>query len=661
VSGGPWTNAAEINVLGTLLPPGFVPLAITTATLPIGIINTGYQASLVATGGVSSLTWSLASGLLPAGLAFSSSGTISGTPTETGSFVLTAQVTDSILLTQTRSITLRIVEPLIVTTTSLAAATVSSPYQQPLAASGGSAAYTWSVMAGSYLPAGLTLSSSGVLSGTPTQAGTFFFTVQVTDSLMLTTSRTLSLAVGGSAGSFEYVLGDTHYPYSTQPQPAGKGASFVDSTYHLPVTRITTTNADRNSYGTITEYPTFDPSSADGQFIIFQGCASLQAYENAGCGGYLLYNLQTYQFIRSLSSSLMDPLLGWDGQEPDVRWNRGIYNQHAFVYRKHMQLREYDVDTQADMLLHDFSADFPTLTPASDSSYGYYVYCHEYCSPSEDSRYYSFYIQNSGAPYDRQYAFVYDRLLDKVVGTKYIANAPDGMQGVHMSPSGNYIIVNYFCASGHTTLEMCGPTAYTRDFSSWVKVSNFPDHMGYVWTKQGHEAVFMISSGTDQAEFTRLDTGQTYQVYSARAMDYPAILYSYQHNPGWMMAGTYGGSFDHSVWSNESNAGPGQIFAFEVDETKCSAWYDSYDNAHGAVNPHSCPASNQRIWRIAFTQNLYTCQQPCSRYFMQVNPQVNFDGTKIWFGSNWRNTENPPEVYQVDLPPNWWTDLANLP
>jgi len=56
-------------------------------------------------------------------------------------------------------------------------------YSVSLSASGGTPSYTWSLAAGSAaLPAGLTLSSGGVISGTPTQTGTFDFVVQVTDS-----------------------------------------------------------------------------------------------------------------------------------------------------------------------------------------------------------------------------------------------------------------------------------------------------------------------------------------------------------------------------------------------------------------------------------------------------------------------------------------------
>lgn len=63
----------------------------------------------------------------------------------------------------------------------LSAGTYGTSYSATISASGGTAAYTFRVVTGS-LPPGLTLSGSGLLSGVPTQAGIFAFTVQATDS-----------------------------------------------------------------------------------------------------------------------------------------------------------------------------------------------------------------------------------------------------------------------------------------------------------------------------------------------------------------------------------------------------------------------------------------------------------------------------------------------
>src|SRR5205814_1142993 len=87
--------------------------------------------------------------------------------------------------------------PLSITTASpLVSGTVGTAYSQPLAATGGTPPYAWSVISGS-LPAGLTLNAtSGAISGTPTTAGTSNFTVQVTDSSSGKASKAFTLKIG---------------------------------------------------------------------------------------------------------------------------------------------------------------------------------------------------------------------------------------------------------------------------------------------------------------------------------------------------------------------------------------------------------------------------------------------------------------------------------
>lgn len=78
-------------------------------------------------------------------------------------------------------LTLNVEDTLTVTTTTLPDAIKDSPYSFLLLASGGVPSYQWSVSSGS-LPAGLTLSDAGLISGTPSGSGSFNFTVQVQDS-----------------------------------------------------------------------------------------------------------------------------------------------------------------------------------------------------------------------------------------------------------------------------------------------------------------------------------------------------------------------------------------------------------------------------------------------------------------------------------------------
>ncbi len=175
------------------------PLAITTTTLSNGTTGTAYNATLGATGGAPPYTWALVSGALPTGLnPLSAGGLISGTPTAAGTFTFTVSVTDSLSVTRTAVLTITVVSPpLLIATTTLpnGALTPTTPYNFTFVATGGTPAYTWAITSGA-LPPGLgTLSVGGVISGTPTTAGTFTFAVKVTDSTAQTATAVVSITI----------------------------------------------------------------------------------------------------------------------------------------------------------------------------------------------------------------------------------------------------------------------------------------------------------------------------------------------------------------------------------------------------------------------------------------------------------------------------------
>jgi len=198
-------------------------VSITTNSLPTGISSMSYSSTLAATGGVAPYTWSISSGSLPGGLSLSNRGLISGVPPAAGSSVFTAKVQDSsspkLIATKAFTITITTtVRPVTITTTSLADGTTGTPYSATLSATGGGTPYSWSVLSGS-LPAGLTLSSGGTLSGTPTTVGSSTFTLKVVDasSPQLSDSKSFAITVAGSVQPL--VITTTSLPNGTKGQP----------------------------------------------------------------------------------------------------------------------------------------------------------------------------------------------------------------------------------------------------------------------------------------------------------------------------------------------------------------------------------------------------------------------------------------------------------
>ena len=189
------------------------PPAVATTSLPGGTVNSAYSATISANGGATPYSWSVSAGALPAGLILAaSSGVISGTPTAAGNSSFTVQVKDSKNNTATQALSISIVaaaQPPTVTTTSLPGGTVSTAYSATVSASGGTAPYSWSISAGA-LPVGLSLGiSNGIISGTPTTAGSFSFSAQVTDSTSPTrqaATQPFTLTIAPAAVQYSVLL-----------------------------------------------------------------------------------------------------------------------------------------------------------------------------------------------------------------------------------------------------------------------------------------------------------------------------------------------------------------------------------------------------------------------------------------------------------------------
>ena len=169
---------------------------VTTTAVPGGVVGAAYTPfSLTATGGLLPYVFAIIGGALPPGMTMNAAGIISGTPTAVGAFAFTAEVKDSFNQAATANLSLAVSAALSITTTSV------PPGQEGVAhpafaftGTGGTVPYTWSVSAGA-LPAGLTLSAAGVLSGTPTTPGVSMFTIRLADSGTQVTTASFTMTV----------------------------------------------------------------------------------------------------------------------------------------------------------------------------------------------------------------------------------------------------------------------------------------------------------------------------------------------------------------------------------------------------------------------------------------------------------------------------------
>ncbi len=209
-------------------------LAITTAPqLPQGAVNSQYSQTIAATGGTAPYTWNLAQGALPPGLSFSVAGVIAGKPSSTGTFTFAIQVADQVGATSTKQFTLTIVAGLTITSLVLPQGTLDQAYGPfTLAQVGGTPPYTWSVSAGS-IATGLSLSANGIITGKPTKAGVFNFTLQVKDSIGAAATKAFTISVVPPTVPQVNVAG------VPPTSPAGQQISFslsLTSPYPLDIT-----------------------------------------------------------------------------------------------------------------------------------------------------------------------------------------------------------------------------------------------------------------------------------------------------------------------------------------------------------------------------------------------------------------------------------------
>ena len=161
------------------------PLAM-SCNLPAGVTGSYYSGACSATGGSPPVFLYLIAGTLPPGLTINPIGFVSGTPTNSGTSSFTVRAADNGSPQQVTQLSqnLTIAAGQLTLSCDLDQASVNKPYVSTYGcrSNGGNQPYTYSLASGA-LPAGLTLNSStGIVSGLPTVAGTSSFVFKVTDS-----------------------------------------------------------------------------------------------------------------------------------------------------------------------------------------------------------------------------------------------------------------------------------------------------------------------------------------------------------------------------------------------------------------------------------------------------------------------------------------------
>jgi endoglucanase len=269
-------------------------LSISTLALANGTVGSAYSQTFTATGGSGPYSWSLASGILPAGLTLSSAGILSGTPTAVVTSSFTLQVKDATSVTITRAYSLAvgagavIVAP-VISSSATASGVVGSSFSYQITASNNPTSY-----AATGLPSGLAVNAvSGLISGTPTAAATstislkasnaggtgtktLTLTIAAAKAPVITSSATASGVVGSS---FRYQITASNNPtsYAATGLPSGlavnAASGLISGTPTVAATSTVSLKAS-NAGGTGTKTLTLTVAAAKAPVITSSATAS---------------------------------------------------------------------------------------------------------------------------------------------------------------------------------------------------------------------------------------------------------------------------------------------------------------------------------------------------------------------------------------------------
>ncbi len=438
-----------------------------------------------------------------------------------------------------------------------------------------------------------------------------------------------------TAPAFDYVTsrclnGDCRPPLRAvpaMPKPA-KGASYNDPTFHTEVVRVTDKDSDgiaalwKGSTALdpgllVPEYSRSDPENADGTRLII----------TQGEGALFLYDAQTLQFIKGLTSLAGGPIPENFPKNLEPRWDAADADIFYYVYK--MGLYKFNIRTDAITLIRDFSTEFPEGSWITTDMEG---------EPSRDTRYWAFSVRRGNPHYDHFAIFTYDLRENRIIGRmQQDENWPDctpygrycRMNTITVSPHGDRVVVewNWQKNGNHSTW------AYNLDFSQPVALGN-DGHSDIALTADNRQVHVIKDDSHDVIAMLDINTGARTNLVNLPLAGNPDewgrgdyhISGNAYAKPGWVVVSTFGTTSQY--WHYY------QVFLLELKE-------------------------NPRIWQIAQTHGLFP-EGGGQHYWAETQATINRQGTRIYWRSNWGNTAGDVDTYRALPPPTWWQDLGGM-
>ena len=600
-------------------------LTVGKPTLPQPQVQSGYLGFFTASGGEQPYTWDIKSGSLPTGLALTAStGTISGTPTQTGTSTFTIEVRDasSPVATASAPMSLSVIaEPnLQASSAGLPSGLTQVNYTANLSASGGISPYSWSLTSGQ-LPAGLNLSSSGAITGIPTTAGQSKFTAQVTDSSspnMQTASGSFQITISAQTTTGPYT---SRTDFSLIPVPVplpsvggatGAGTCITEPGYNNLVCRAT----DINTLGAT--------ASANNQE--FSTCCG-------GWGDHNAWNTTSTMFFASTNGGnvavmsfdptthAIAPLYGqpvpggeWSHINSDVAYSFTNSNDPVIASRTFSS----QTTPPQPVVIADL-ATVPNCVPALAGS----VLWKE-MSVSRDEQ--TFVVGASTGPQDTAiYAIIYNRTK----GCRWY-NTQTGQIGGNWGPIGQATTSDRYTLhsiriSGDGQTVFLGPAASSNAGRQFWTIDTLQVVSPGAEVNTGHFAIGfsgMLNSAGLTAAHEWCKLGMAYRTFAA--LSSPIFII-----PSVAQCGNTGiPGDDHSSWNNDDTSDDQPFFTSTVNPTPINSAWQNEILGFSRTSPGT-------VWRFLSTYNtgtstFFTCQNGIGT--------VSQDGKWFVFTSDWGNT-----------------------
>jgi|GEM_PF-1252961 len=178
------TGSGDVLITITITPSAS-PITVAPASLPTLTAGALFLQTLTSSGGLAPYGYTLQSGVLPLGLTLTSGGILSGTPTQRGAYSFSVRSRDATTPTAQsvdKGYTGTVQNPTLALVAASATAIQGAAFSQTLSTAGGVAPYSYLLETGSF-PAGISISSAGVVSGTTAAAtGNYSVVLRVTDA-----------------------------------------------------------------------------------------------------------------------------------------------------------------------------------------------------------------------------------------------------------------------------------------------------------------------------------------------------------------------------------------------------------------------------------------------------------------------------------------------